>query len=281
MKRMRKQFRTVAIVVLSAVFLIAGTSVPVSAGQDDAYVISYYQKQGYTQVNSTQEALETIQAMMNSYSADTMQICFDQDKVDENKIAAYVAQLRGQDGLQSYRQYQLRGMRYGGNENVYSLTLSWYSTPQEEAMVDATVAQIAPTLQGEDVYQTILNVHDYICSTVSYDYATYQGTADRFTAYDALFSHLAVCSGYASLFQKFMEYYGIPSYIASGNVVFSDGTGGPHAWNLVSVDGLWYRLDCTWDAQEGVVLHDYFLQGSDQVGYASWQGIPLSAVSLN
>ena len=39
-------------------------------------------------------------------------------------------------------------------------------------------------------------------------------------------------------------------------------TGGNHAWNIVSIDGLWYNLDATWDAgMEG--NYQYYLKSDN------------------
>ena len=69
---------------------------------------------------------------------------------------------------------------------------------------------------------------------VSYDY-----TYSKYDAYNALINHTAVCQGYALL---------IVSDAFRSRLKTRIITGGNHAWNIVSIGGLWYNLDATWDA---------------------------------
>ncbi len=50
-----------------------------------------------------------------------------------------------------------------------------------------------------------------------------------------------VCQGYASAMQYLMDLLDIPCVIVTGMA-----KGGPHAWNLVQLDGEWYYVDVTW-----------------------------------
>lgn len=50
-----------------------------------------------------------------------------------------------------------------------------------------------------------------------------------------------VCQGYASALQYLLDQLDIPCVIVTGMA-----KGGPHAWNLVQLDGDWYYVDVTW-----------------------------------
>lgn len=50
-----------------------------------------------------------------------------------------------------------------------------------------------------------------------------------------------VCQGYASAMQYLLDQLDIPCVIITGMA-----KGGPHAWNLVQIDGEWYYADVTW-----------------------------------
>ncbi len=50
-----------------------------------------------------------------------------------------------------------------------------------------------------------------------------------------------VCQGYASAMQYLLDKLGIPCVIVTGMA-----KGGPHAWNLVQIEGEWYYTDVTW-----------------------------------
>ncbi len=152
----------------------------------------------------------------------------------------------------------------GGGYTRYEFT--YYTTPAEELYLDAIADQIAILTEGYTDYQKVRFVHDYICNMVTYDHAT----ADRLvpkelekrSAYDGLAEGSTVCSGYALLFQRFMERLDIPCKYYTGYI-----RGGAHAWNIVYLDGLWYHIDCTWADQSWGISYSYFLIGTDRMTY--------------
>ncbi len=63
-------------------------------------------------------------------------------------------------------------------------------------------------------------------------------------AASAIHFHVAQCSGFALAFKYAMDYLGIWSIVVTGNV--SNCTqSGPHAWNIVKLNGLYYHIDVT------------------------------------
>ena len=178
--------------------------------------------------------------------------------------------------LSSYTDANICGISrtYYHGSNTLNAKLKYNDNRSEKAVVDAVIKDTAPSLVGPDAYTTILNVHDYICNTADYDFDTYNGNGEAYGAYDCLWLHSSVCSGYALAFQAYMEYLGIPCYYASGRV-----NGGNHAWNIVQLDGQWYHIDCTWDGQDEETYHRYFLLGADRCGYGSWGGVALAEYS--
>ena len=65
----------------------------------------------------------------------------------------------------------------------------------------------------------------------------------------------AVCQGYASLFYRLALDTGVDTRVISGEA------GGPHAWNIVKLNGKYYNLDSTWDA--GRSAYAYFLKNTN------------------
>ena len=141
------------------------------------------------------------------------------------------------------------------SRNRWDLTFERLSTNAEEEAVDAMVGQLLPIFNKGTDYDKVRAVHDYLCRTISYSFDTVYNEADE-------------RSGYALLFQKFMDEMGIPCYI---------GTGSNHAWNIVMLNDQWYHVDCTNDRQNGKVVYNYFLIGSDKTGYTQWSYIPLAS----
>ena len=99
--------------------------------------------------------------------------------------------------------------------------------------------------------------YDYICSNVTYDHDNLndESYSLKYTAYAALINKTAVCQGYASLFYRLALDAGVDTRVISGEA------GGPHAWNIVKLNGKYYNLDSTWDA--GRSTYAYFLKNTN------------------
>lgn len=111
---------------------------------------------------------------------------------------------------------------------------------QVEQAANAILARIDPTMTD---LQKVKAIHDYLVSTVSYDYEIIQlGFMRRssFSVYGALVDQRAVCQGYALAFQMLMNRLGIPSLFVSSEAM-------NHAWNMVRIGDDWYHVDSTWD----------------------------------
>ena len=76
----------------------------------------------------------------------------------------------------------------------------------------------------------------------------------KHSSYAALINKKAVCQGYASLFYRLALEAGIDARVISGD------SNGPHAWNIVKIEGSYYNLDSTWDA--GNTEYEYFLKNA-------------------
>ena len=186
-----------------------------------------------------------------------------------NELNAQIGGLIGRYNVHSCNGYHLS--RKG---NSYIITLSWLSTIAEEQALDAYIQKTIGSYSEGSAYQKVKKVHDAICNTVAYDNTTAAGQADNNSAYDAVANKLSVCTGYALLFQKYMDGLGIPCYTAAGT-----RNGGPHMWNIVNIDGQWYHIDCTWDDQSSYISNQWFLCGADRAGYSSWGNVTLAETS--
>lgn len=133
---------------------------------------------------------------------------------------------------------------------------------QEEAVFNA-VDDMAAGLAGTSEYQKAYAIHQWLYQNVNYDW-DHVGDASylpQFTDYAALFDRICVCQGFSITFYRIALAAGL-----SARVVTSTSMG--HAWNIVSIDGVWYELDSTWDSnrrEDGIPLSElpyYFLRGS-------------------
>lgn len=149
---------------------------------------------------------------------------------------------------------------YDGEYHVdVEYDLYYYTTAKQEEKMDDYVDDLLDDLDLYDNsdYQKIKGIYDYITETVRYDY-DHLGDEDymlQYTGYAALVNKTAVCQGYANLFYRLALELDVDARIISG-----DG-GGPHAWNITTLDDLWYNLDATWD--EGCSTYSWFLLSPD------------------
>ncbi len=112
-------------------------------------------------------------------------------------------------------------------------------------------------------FEKELAVHDWIVYNCTYDKKAlgvlggYSENSDN--PYGVLYNGQAICKGYTSSFQMFMDMLEIPCL-----TVYASANGGEeHAWNMVKIENEWYYVDVTWDDPvpdyDGrLVVHDYF-----------------------
>lgn len=118
-------------------------------------------------------------------------------------------------------------------------------------------------------YDKALAAYRYLTENYTYDYYMMsQSGNDLVHMFDSvlypaeinymLTYHKGVCFEYALTYQALCYVLGLDCYVVSGSA------GGPHAWNIVQVDGQWYQADATWDA--GKSTYHYFLVSDQTMG---------------
>ena len=138
-------------------------------------------------------------------------------------------------------------------ENAYS----------QRETVNSGIAAARSAIQiGETRYDTLKNIHDYICNNANYDYAA-AGLSYATEAHTAapLFNGKGefVCEGYSKSLKILCDKFGIPCALVSGT-----GSNEAHMWAYVKMDdGKWYAVDVTWDDQDSGIIYNYFLKGSN------------------
>ena len=128
---------------------------------------------------------------------------------------------------------------------------------QYSSAVDASLDAITVT---ESRYDTLKNIHDYICGNAWYNLVNEQ----RVHSSEAFFigDGGVVCEGYAKSFKVICDRLAIPCALVSGDA------GGAHMWNYVQMDdGKWYLVDATWDDQKSGIMYTYFLANANTVGF--------------
>ncbi len=123
-------------------------------------------------------------------------------------------------------------------------------------------------------YQKLEAYKDYLCKNVSYNYSAAEGTQDYGDPWQMVYvfddnpKTNVVCEGYAKAFQYLCDLTHfsdstVQSYLVGGTLASADGHDGPHAWNVVSIDGTSYLVDVTnCDIEGGGTNDELFLTGA-------------------
>lgn len=114
-------------------------------------------------------------------------------------------------------------------------------------------------------YEKARYIYEYLASNVDYELESEENQ----NIISVFIHKKTVCQGYASATQYLLQRLGIQSSIVTGTA-----DGGPHAWNLVRLDGAYYYLDTTWgnsmyqSASEGrkrFTNYNYFAVTTDEI----------------
>jgi len=102
---------------------------------------------------------------------------------------------------------------------------------------------------GMTDFEKELVIYDWVVNNVNYDWTHQDIMAttirESFTPYGGLVNRQAVCLGYAATFQLLMDLAGVECITVAGAAFESRED---HAWNMVRLNGEWYCVDVTWDA---------------------------------
>ncbi|MCD7844804.1 MAG: hypothetical protein LUG57_02945 [Oscillospiraceae bacterium] len=152
---------------------------------------------------------------------------------------------------------------------IFSLSVPALAVTEEERealLLEAGLAALDACVE-EDMtdLEKLTALHDWMCLNVDYG-----ATLRSQTAYGALVEGSAVCTGYAAGFAYLAELAGL-----EGVATYSQSM--DHAWILVTLDGVRYFSDCTWDdgknAKMGLIRHLYFLfdqENAGDTGHYGW-----------
>ncbi len=176
--------------------------------------------------------------------------------------AAFVHTGEPEAGDYLYRQWGGCGgsVSYGTMDGeiyaAFTYQMVYFTTLEQETAVDTAVAELLDSLEltGKTDYEKYMAVYQWMCGNIVYDYDNLEDDAYtlKYTGYAALMDRTAVCQGYAVLLYRLMLELGIDCRIVTGI-----GNGGPHAWNIVELEGLYYNCDATWDSNYGADVERY------------------------
>ena len=146
------------------------------------------------------------------------------------------------------------------DDAVYDVYLNYLMTGAElemaraafEFRVSILLSELDPAMSE---YEKVLYLHDELASRITYDL----NAPNAYDAYGALVDGRSVCEGYAEALQYLAQRAGMQGFLAIGSSINpGTGTGEPHEWNYIRMDGKYYHVDLTWDDQSDGVYHAYF-----------------------
>ena len=137
--------------------------------------------------------------------------------------------------------------------------------------VERYIAKVSEEIDesASDDFERVKMAHDIICLTLRYDDDSYwSGDTPSQDSEDVFKSGYAVCEGFSNAFKSLCDELditcrvvhgysrGVSANINNENKTYSSN----HAWNIVTIDGKDYIVDCTWD--EGYMkdresIHEY------------------------
>ncbi len=117
-------------------------------------------------------------------------------------------------------------------------------------------------------------VYSWLTLNAEYDYRHYDipnaAPRDSYKPHGPIVEGTAVCLGFATAFQLFMDILDIECITVVGAAF---GSREDHAWNMVRIDDVWYCVDVTWDLSNGVAMENccYFNVSSDWMAITDHQ----------
>lgn len=134
-------------------------------------------------------------------------------------------------------------------------------SPAEATKIRGQLDAAAQSIISEHIndhqsdYDKVRSLHDYLKSNLEYDTVAAsshrpneRNIAEAHNIIGALLKHKCVCEGFAKAFKFLCDKIDLECWVVSGKGSSSIGAG-PHAWNIVKINGYYHHVDVTWDNQ--------------------------------
>ncbi len=136
-----------------------------------------------------------------------------------------------------YTQYQRNG-----KTEAMSFAPNYIMTAEERSQMQQKIdRQVKKYIEGVTAdasdYEKVRDIYQMLIQKVDYNL----DAENNQNIISVFMNRETVCQGYASAMQYLMDQMDIPCVIVTGKA-----KGGPHAWNLVQIEGEWYYVDVTW-----------------------------------
>ena len=183
--------------------------------------------------------------------------------IDMKTLVPYQCHYNPDDPFRSgcYLAYYLNSISFSYDSRKLKVLISFPYTSESMDAHFAKLESLAQQLKGKTDYETIVNVHDYLCDNFEYDFKT---EMENHTDIDGFRDGVMVCSGYGLAAYFLLNKAGINTRTVIGSSEEDSPNDINHMWNMVELDGNWYNLDITWDDQgNGRKYYRYFLKSDE------------------
>lgn len=171
-------------------------------------------------------------------------------------------------GSYNYRWYE------GGSVGELNVYLNYKLTKEQmknmKKMVEEKSKEIVLKIINNNMTdeQKVKTIHDYIVNNSKYDYENFKNNTispESYSDYGILINGIGVCEGYAKAFLRMCKLLDIKCIMITGDVA-----NGPHAWNLVQLNGVYWHVDVTYDdpvVSDGsdILQYEYYLKTDNQM----------------
>lgn len=134
-------------------------------------------------------------------------------------------------------------------------------SPAEVTQITIRLEETADSIIREQIndyqsdYDKVRALHDYLKCNLEYDVVAASSAnlndrniAQAHSIVGALLNHKCVCDGFSKALKYLCDRISVECWVVcgSGNSLL---TVGPHAWNIVKINGYYHHVDVTWDNQ--------------------------------
>ncbi len=192
----------------------------------------------------------------------------DERTCDLAKVFQYIGREHPEMYFVNFVHYQCV---HGGRD--YIVNFSYSHDVREISRITGIITQkykeILSHFRGSNAsaYEKEKFLYDYLTKHIQYDYASLnsrEGSPEFFNSHSIVGPFLygrAVCDGISKTFQFLARKMGLDTILVTGDVHHPSNSG-PHAWNIVQLDGTCYHIDVTCDlactSQTPMSLYKYF-----------------------
>lgn len=148
-------------------------------------------------------------------------------------------------------------------DSLYTSAIQLIDFNKDMSSIKAMNTLTSADAKEEDKLKVFYN---HIVDNISYDYDKAKNIASSpnyLPVIDTIYKNKkGICYDYSSLFAAILRQHHIPTRLQMG---YTKAIPEYHAWNEVLLDGKWYKIDTTYDAQAKAAKASFTMQKSDDI----------------